>query len=129
MSYRLRPALFRSTNTTILPWMLGHTDAREPPHRGTYEMTVDGNSSDRLHLKAIRGDPWDRHANGQEGENAQAFVRDVLARCTGFKRVVMFVVLDNEIYAGGAAESLRQKRRRIRLVGAVRSGGSGRNRR
>jgi dolichol-phosphate mannosyltransferase len=30
-----------------------------------------------------------------EEENAEAFVRDVLARCNGFKQVMMFVVLDN----------------------------------
>lgn len=30
-----------------------------------------------------------------EEKNAEAFVRDVLSRCLGFKRVVMFVILDN----------------------------------
>src|SRR5690348_37125 len=30
-----------------------------------------------------------------EETNAEAFVRDVLSRCLGFKRVVMFVILDN----------------------------------
>ena len=72
-----------------------HTNARELLHRGTYPMTVNINSSEMLHLRRSEISLGIVTPMANEEENAEAFVRDVLARCPGFKRVVMLVVLDN----------------------------------
>jgi len=57
-------------------------------------MTIDNNSSDRLPLRRSEISLGIVTPMANEEANAEAFVRDVLSRCAGFKRVVMFVVLD-----------------------------------
>jgi dolichol-phosphate mannosyltransferase len=57
-------------------------------------MTVANNSSDRLHARRSEISLGIVTPMANEEENAEAFVREVLAQCAGVKRVGMFVVLD-----------------------------------